>query len=141
MTHPLRRDKLPPARRRGVRWFGEPRRERPSRAVARCDDRGRGQHCRRLLPRGVEGKQNIRHTAWPGDPKPLHSSSIGKALLAAKPPKGRTETMAKSPLDAMTGYTIIDRTRVAEEMKRSSSPRLVVTRSRAAKMWPTSWRS
>jgi hypothetical protein len=62
-------------------------------------------------------------------------------LLAAKPPKGRAETMAKSPLDAVTGYTIIDRTRVAEEMKRSSSPRLVVTRSRAAKMWPTSWRS
>lgn len=71
--------------------------------MARCDDRGRGQHCPRLLLRGVEGKQNIRHTARPGDPKPLHSSSIGKALLAAKLPKGRAETMEKTPLDAMTG--------------------------------------
>jgi DNA-binding IclR family transcriptional regulator len=41
-------------------------------------------------------------TARPGDLKPLHSSSIGKTLLATMKPRARADVLAKLPLDAMT---------------------------------------
>lgn len=64
----------------------------------------------------------------PGDLKPLHSSSIGKALLAAKPPKARGEVLAKLRLDAMIDSTIIDRARLAEEIELTASRGCSITR-------------
>lgn len=76
----------------------------------------------------LEGRHNIRYTARPGDLKPLHSSSIGKALLAAKPPKARGEAIAKLRLDAMTENTIVDRGRLAEEIELTASRGYSITR-------------
>lgn len=76
----------------------------------------------------LEGRQNIRYTARPGDLKPLHSSSIGKALLAAKPPKARGEAIAKLRLDAKTENTIIDRARFAEEIETTAFRGYSITR-------------
>ena len=76
----------------------------------------------------LEGRQNIRYTARPGDLKPLHSSSIGKALLAAKPPKARVEAIAKLRLDAMTENTITDRAKLAEEIDLAASRGYSITR-------------
>ena len=76
----------------------------------------------------LEGKQNIRYTARPGDLKPLHSSSIGKALLAAKPGRARDEAIAKLRLDAMTENTIVDRARLSEEIELTASRGYSITR-------------
>ena len=76
----------------------------------------------------LEGRQNIRYTARPGDLKPLHSSSIGKALLAAKPGRARDEAIAKLRLDAMTENTIVDRARLSEEIELTASRGYSITR-------------
>lgn len=76
----------------------------------------------------LEGKQNIRYTARPGDLKPLHSSSIGKALLAAMKPGARAATIATLALDPMTGATITDRGLLAEEIERTASRGYAITR-------------
>jgi IclR family acetate operon transcriptional repressor len=76
----------------------------------------------------LEGPQNIRYTARPGDLKPLHSSSIGKTLLAAMKPRARADVLAKLPLDAMTDATITDRARLVEEIERSAAVGYSITR-------------
>jgi len=76
----------------------------------------------------LEGPQNIRYTARPGDLKPLHSSSIGKTLLATMKPRVRADVLAKLPLDAMTDATITDHVRLAEEIERSAARGYSITR-------------
>jgi DNA-binding IclR family transcriptional regulator len=56
----------------------------------------------------VEGPQTIRYTARPGDIKPLHSSSIGKALLSTVPEEDLRQWLAGTPLPAITQATITD---------------------------------
>ena len=72
----------------------------------------------------LEGPQNIRYTARPGDLKPLHSSSIGKTLLATMKPRVRADVLAKLPLDAMTNATITNRARLVEEIEGMRGARL-----------------
>lgn len=56
----------------------------------------------------VESAHSIRYSAKPGDIKPLHSSSIGKALLGSlKEPELRAWVEGR-PLAAVTGATITD---------------------------------
>ena len=76
----------------------------------------------------LEGPQNIRYTARPGDLKPLHSSSIGKTLLATMKPRARADVLAKLPLDAMTDATITDRARLVEEIERCAAQGYSITR-------------
>lgn len=76
----------------------------------------------------LEGPQNIRYTARPGDLKPLHSSSIGKALLATMKPRRRAELLAELPLEPMTGATITDRARLAEEIELGAARGYSITR-------------
>jgi len=57
----------------------------------------------------IEGPQSIRYTARAGDLKPLHSSSIGKALLGALAPAEVAELLKQLPLERVTKTTIIDR--------------------------------
>jgi DNA-binding IclR family transcriptional regulator len=76
----------------------------------------------------LEGPQNIRYTARPGDLKPLHSSSIGKMLLATMKPHIRADVLAKLPLDAMTDATITSRAQLAEEIERSAVRGYSITR-------------
>ena len=76
----------------------------------------------------LEGTQNIRYTARPGDLKPLHSSAVGKALLAAMPPPVRERTLAKLKLEAMTEATIVDRAKLAEEIDATVARNYSITR-------------
>jgi len=76
----------------------------------------------------LEGRQNIRYTARPGDLKPLHSSSIGKALLAARPAKARADAIAKLQLEVMTDNTIVDRARLAREIETTAARGYSITR-------------
>ena len=56
----------------------------------------------------VESPHSIRYSAKPGEFKPLHSSSIGKALLGSlKEPELRAQLAAR-PLPAITGATLTD---------------------------------
>ena len=55
-------------------------------------------------------------------------AAIGKALLAAKPPKARGEVIAKLRLDAMTETTIVDRACLAEEIELTASRGYSITR-------------
>ncbi|MGR8920483.1 MAG: IclR family transcriptional regulator [Gammaproteobacteria bacterium] len=61
----------------------------------------------------VEGNQTIRYTTAPGDLKPLHSSAIGKAFLAAD--DAPTEATA---LERYTARTICDPARLAQDLAR-----------------------
>jgi IclR family acetate operon transcriptional repressor len=69
----------------------------------------------------IEGPQTIRYTAQVGSTKPLHSSSIGKALLSALSPLERAETVAQLPLDAMTDATITDPAALLAELEVSAA--------------------
>jgi DNA-binding IclR family transcriptional regulator len=55
-----------------------------------------------------EGLSSIRYTARAGDVKPLHSSSIGKALLSSLPVKERKALVQRLKLDRITPWTITD---------------------------------
>lgn len=57
----------------------------------------------------IEGPQSIRYTARAGDLKPLHSRSIGKALLGALGQDELPEVLKQLPLDRVTEATITDR--------------------------------
>jgi IclR family acetate operon transcriptional repressor len=76
----------------------------------------------------LEGPQNIRYTARPGDLKPLHSSSIGKVLVSAMTLRERTKAIATIPLNSMTGATITDRREFASEIERTDSRGYAITR-------------
>ncbi|MGR9090440.1 MAG: IclR family transcriptional regulator [Gammaproteobacteria bacterium] len=54
----------------------------------------------------VEGLHNIRYATVPGEIKPLHSSAIGKALLAGF--ENLADTVAALPLHRYTENTICD---------------------------------
>ncbi len=56
----------------------------------------------------VEGPQNVRYSAQAGDLKPLHSSSIGKALLISMARAEREALVARLPLEARTPNSITD---------------------------------
>src|SRR5690606_34459489 len=59
----------------------------------------------------VEGPQNIRYSAKVGDIKPLHSSAIGKVILAAMDREECTRLVERLALQKVTTSTI---TRAAE---------------------------
>lgn len=56
----------------------------------------------------IEGPQSIRYTARAGDLKPLHSSSIGKALLGALDPTELADMLKQLTLNRVTEATITD---------------------------------
>jgi IclR family acetate operon transcriptional repressor len=67
----------------------------------------------------VEGTHSIRYSAKPGDIKPLHSSSIGKALLGSlKEPELRAWLEAR-PLPAVTSETITDAQALIDDILQS----------------------
>jgi DNA-binding IclR family transcriptional regulator len=75
----------------------------------------------------IEGPQTIRYSAKPGEFKPLHSSSIGKALLAAGGEALWCRTMGR-PLPAVTANTIIDTERLREDLRLSRERGYFLTR-------------
>ena len=56
----------------------------------------------------IEGPEVIRYSARPGDTKPLHSTSIGKALLSAMKDQDLRSMLLESSLERVTGTTITE---------------------------------
>jgi IclR family acetate operon transcriptional repressor len=56
----------------------------------------------------VESPHSIRYSAKPGEFKPLHSSSIGKALMGSLKEADLRALLAGRPLPAVTGSTLTD---------------------------------
>ncbi len=76
----------------------------------------------------IEGSQTIRYTAQAGDLKPLHSSSIGKALLSWLPVSERVELVSKLGLERVTPATITDRTALLADLEHSAERGYAMTR-------------
>jgi DNA-binding IclR family transcriptional regulator len=66
-----------------------------------------------------EGPQTIRYSARAGDLKPLHSSSIGKALLGMLERAALTELLKHLQLKPVTGTTIVNRQQLITDLARS----------------------
>jgi DNA-binding IclR family transcriptional regulator len=66
-----------------------------------------------------EGPQTIRYSARAGDLKPLHSSSIGKALLGMLERAKLTELLKHLQLKQVTGATIVSRQQLTADLERS----------------------
>jgi len=56
----------------------------------------------------LESPHPIRFSAQPGEFRPLHANTAGKAILAELPPETRRRILAGSPLVALTDTTIVD---------------------------------
>ena len=67
----------------------------------------------------IEGLHSIRYAAKPGDIKPLHSSSIGKAMLGSLKENELREWMTGRDLPSVTGATITDEERLLEDVLQS----------------------
>ena len=76
----------------------------------------------------LEGPKTIRYTAQAGDLKPLHSSAIGKALLTRLDPPRREKLIDQLSLDAKTPATITDRAALLDDLDRSATEGVAVTR-------------
>jgi DNA-binding IclR family transcriptional regulator len=81
---------------------------------------GKRQNDRALYLAVFEGSRTIRYTANVGDLKPLHSSSIGKALLSALEPAERASVVGRLPLAAITAATVTDGAALLAELEASA---------------------
>ena len=76
----------------------------------------------------MESPHAIRYSAKPGEFKPLHSSSIGKALLGSlKEPEMRAQ-IANQPLPAITGSTLTEPEALVNDILESRRRGYFVTR-------------
>lgn len=66
----------------------------------------------------LEGRQAIRYSARAGERTPLHSSSIGKALLAELAPDALDAWLREHPLERITANTITSAKRLAACLRR-----------------------
>jgi DNA-binding IclR family transcriptional regulator len=65
----------------------------------------------------VESPHSIRYSAQPGDRKPLHSSSAGKAILGALPPAERAALLDTLKLARVTPNTIVRREQLEKDLE------------------------
>jgi IclR family transcriptional regulator, acetate operon repressor len=75
-----------------------------------------------------EGVQNIRYSSKVGDVKPLHSSSIGKAILSSLPEDDRKKLVSKLKLEAITQSTLTTQKALLEDLAHSEKRGYAVTR-------------
>jgi DNA-binding IclR family transcriptional regulator len=76
----------------------------------------------------LESRHAIRYSAQVGDLKPLHSSSAGKALLGAMPPREREELLARLKLSRVTPSTITRREALEKDLAESRARGWYATR-------------
>lgn len=67
----------------------------------------------------IEGPHTVRYTARPGEYKPLHSSSIGKAMLGSLPARALADWLDSHPLPAITARTFVDARRLRADLETS----------------------
>lgn len=89
---------------------------------------GRLQNEQALYLEVVEGPETIRYTARAGDSKPLHSSSIGKALLGRMEPGERLRLLEALPLPRITANTIVSREALLADLEAAGGRGVYVTR-------------
>jgi DNA-binding IclR family transcriptional regulator len=77
---------------------------------------GKRQGDRVIYLQVFEGPHAIRYSAKPGEFKPLHSSSMGKALLAGLKEAELRATVAALPLQAVTGATVTDPEQLVQDV-------------------------
>src|SRR5712692_4466797 len=113
---------------------GEPWMTRVEPVLARLRDQtqetvilGKRQGDRVVYLHVSEGPQTIRYAARAGDLKPLHSSSIGKALLGTLGPAELTDWLKQLPLDRVTEATITDRGTLLADLERGRKRGYFVT--------------
>lgn len=75
----------------------------------------------------IEGPQTIRYTAQAGDLKPLHSSSIGKALLGALEPTELAKLLKQLPLPRVTEATMTNRSKLLADLERGRKQGYFIT--------------
>ena len=76
----------------------------------------------------LEGPQTIRYSARVGDFKPLHSSAIGKTMLAGLTPAELSSWLAQHPLPSITDATITDPARLERDLAAGRQRGYFVTR-------------
>lgn len=76
----------------------------------------------------LEGVQTVRYTANAGEHKPLHSSSIGKTLLAALSADELDTWLAANPLRKATSRTITSARQLKRDLSESRARGWFVTR-------------
>ncbi|SDD31381.1 IclR family transcriptional regulator [Paraburkholderia lycopersici] len=67
---------------------------------------GKRQHDQIVYLRVLEGPQTIRYSSAAGALKPLHSTSIGKAMLSRVAPEELRRQLVQAPLPAVTDHTV-----------------------------------
>ncbi len=76
----------------------------------------------------IEGLHTIRYSARPGEYKPLHSSSIGKAMLGGLAPDALDAWLAEHRLKRITENTITDAARLRRDLAEGRRRGYFVTR-------------
>lgn len=89
---------------------------------------GKRQGDRVIYLQVIESQHPIRYSAKPGEFKPLHSSSIGKALLGSLKEADLRAELAQLPLPAITGATITDTQALVTDIVESRRRGYFVTR-------------
>lgn len=69
----------------------------------------------------AESPQTIRYSSSVGTRKPLHSTSVGKALLSRLPPSARRRIIGEAKLEGFTERTITDPEALEKEIERSAA--------------------
>lgn len=64
----------------------------------------------------IESRHPVRYSAQAGDQRPLHASSIGKAILLQLPQPEREALLAGSRLTRITSNTITSRERLEQDL-------------------------
>jgi len=76
----------------------------------------------------LEGPQTIRYSAAVGDMKPLHSTCIGKTMLAAMKPNDLRVWLEQQSLEEVTGNTIVSYARLIEHLQEAEEVGYFTTR-------------
>ncbi len=76
----------------------------------------------------IEGLHTIRYSAKPGEMKPLHSSAIGKAMLASLDEANMAKTISRIALERITGLTLTDENSLRRDLEKGRRMGVFVTR-------------
>ncbi len=64
----------------------------------------------------IEGTHTVRYTAYPGEFKPLHSSAVGKAILASMTENELEKLLRRLPLEKITPMSITDKKQLLQDL-------------------------
>lgn len=76
----------------------------------------------------LESSNSIRYSARPGDTKPLHSSSVGKAMISLLPDDELLELVRQHGQRQVTPHTITDPDRLMADIRAGREQGLFITR-------------